>query len=211
MDVNEVVRQIVSAWPLFKRDFPWRRVNDPWLALAAEVLLIQTDAPKVLAAWPKFVQKFPNPCAILEVPREEVEAILRPLGLYRQRAERLIKMAEYLKAHYNCRVPCDYNKLSAVPGVGDYIAAAVAIVACGQSAPVLDTNIARIFSRIYLGKDPPKRYMYDKALWRITGQVSWSKDAFLAMLDFAAVICTAKNPSCSQCPVKQQCQYTMRT
>ncbi|WP_291765638.1 hypothetical protein [Caldivirga sp. UBA161] len=203
--LSEVVGVVGGLGP--RRWWPWRSRVDPWAVLIAEFLLIQTDAFKVSLTYEGFLRRFPTPCSILEVGQGEVEAMLKPLGLYRQRAERLRRAAEYIRDNYDCRVPCSYSELRGIPGVGDYIAAAVAIVACGESKPILDTNIARVLSRAVLGRNPSRRYMSDKELWMLVRQVKWNKELLYSIIDFASEVCTARNPKCTQCPIKNICKY----
>jgi len=203
---SAVVDAIAAAYGP-RRQFPWRGERDPWRILLAEVLLIQTDAARVAKVYPALVAEFPTPCRLLEVGRERLEELLRPLGLYRQRARRLLELAEQLKQKYGCKVPCDYEELRKLPGVGDYAAAATAVIACGQSAPVLDVNIARVLSRAVLGEDPPKRYMYDGRLRTLASSVEWNREKLYAVVDFVAEVCTVKKPKCNICPLKLFCKY----
>jgi len=205
--VGSLIEVIVNNWHLFRREFPWRNTENPWHVLIAEILLLQTDAAKASVVYPRFIELFPEPCSLLRVSRQAVEELLKPLGLYRQRADRLIKLAEYVRDRHGCSIPCSYEELKAMPGVGDYIAAAVCILACKCSAPILDTNIARVLSRAVLGKEPPKKYMYDKTLWGLSSMVKWRREALLAVVDFAAQVCTARKPRCGECPIRRHCAY----
>ena len=203
--LDDVVEVIRGFGP--RRWWPWRGRVDPWGVFIAEFLLIQTNAAKVSLIYEDFLRRFPTPCSILNARQGEVEDLLKPLGLYRQRAGRLRRAAEYIRGRFNCSMPCSYEELREIPGVGYYIAAAVAIIACGEPAPILDTNIARVLSRVMLGKDPPRRYMNDGELWRLVGQVKWDKDLLYSIIDFASEVCTARKPKCSQCPIKSTCRY----
>jgi len=203
---SAVVDAIAAAYGP-RRQFPWRGERDPWRVLLAEVLLIQTDAARVAKVYPALVAEFPTPCQLLEVGRERLEELLRPLGLYRQRARRLLELAEQLKQKYGCKVPCDYDELRKLPGVGDYVAAATAVIACGSNAPVLDVNVARVLSRVMLGEDPPKRYMYDGRLRTLASNVEWNREKLYAVVDFTAEVCTVKKPKCNICTLKPFCKY----
>lgn len=204
--LKHVLQVILSSWHEFKRNLPWRGETDPWRALLAEVLLIKTDAAKVSAAYQKIVESLPSPEAILKAGEGTVASLLRPLGLHRQRASRLVKAAKFIKEKFNGEVPVSFEALKEVPGVGEYAAAAVAISFGGQ-APVLDVNIARVLSRIVLGRNPPARYMYDAELKKLTGQIPWTRDLLYAVLDFAAQVCVARKPKCAICPVAKSCSY----
>ena len=85
--LGEVVRAVRVFGP--RRWWPWRGRADPWEVFVAEFLLIQTDAAKASSVYEEFLRRFPNPCSVLNARQEELEELLRPLGLYRQRAERL--------------------------------------------------------------------------------------------------------------------------
>jgi len=205
--VGSLIGVIVNNWHLFRREFPWRNTDNPWHVLIAEILLLQTDAAKASVVYTRFIELFPEPCSLLKTDRQALEDLLKPLGLYRQRADRFIKLAAYVRDKYSCIIPCSYEKLKAIPGIGDYIAAAVCILACKCSAPVLDTNIARVLSRAVLGKEPPKKYMHDKTLWDLSSMVRWRRESLLAVVDFAAQVCTARKPRCGECPIRGHCAY----
>jgi A/G-specific adenine glycosylase len=132
---------------------------------------------------------------------------LRPLCLYRQRARAIVKAAQFILKELGGEVPRRYEDLRRIPGVGDYIAAAVAIAACGEEAPALDVNVARVLSRIALGRDAGKRYMYDRVLRQLAGQIRWTRELLFAVIDFAAQICTARSPKCHKCPAKGSCMH----
>ncbi|MGC8988039.1 endonuclease III domain-containing protein [Infirmifilum sp.] len=195
---------IVSYWSLFKRRFPWRETMDPWAVLLAELLLIQTDAAKVATIFPELLKRIPSPCP---PPREEeLQELLRPLGLWRQRARTISAICAELSKR-GCSVPCSYEELVRLPGIGPYVAAATAVVACGARLPVLDVNTARIISRVALGKDPGPRYSYDPLLRRLAERTPLGREELLAALDFAAQICTKKRPKCGVCPIRGMCKY----
>jgi len=205
--LEELLGELVRSWPSYARGFPWRAPKDPWEVLLAEVLLVQTDAAKVARAWASIAGRLGDPCAALALPREELEGLLRPLGLQRQRASRILRLASALRDLYGCRVPCSYEELRALPGVGDYIASAVYILACGGRAAPLDANIARVLSRVYRGSDPPGRYSYDEGLKGLASSASWGREELLAAVDFAASICRARKPRCAECPIRGKCRY----
>ena len=207
MDASPILQVIAAEWPKFRRNLPWREVREPWPALVAEILLIQTDAAKVSAAYSKIMEAIPSPADAVRLGEGALAKLLRPLGLYRQRARALLRAATHIVNELGGVPPSDYEELKKIPGVGEYAAAAVAIAISGKGAPVLDVNIARVLSRAVYGKDPPERYMYDRSLRRLSERVSWSRELFFAVLDFAAEVCRAKDPKCRRCPIAGLCLY----
>jgi A/G-specific adenine glycosylase len=207
LDAASILQAIATEWPKFRRSLPWREVRDPWLALVSEILLIQTDAAKVSAAYSRIVKAIPSPADAMRLGEDALAELLRPLGLHRQKARALLRAATYIVNELGGATPTDYEELRKIPGVGEYAAAAVAIVISGRDAPVLDVNIARVLSRAIYGKDPPRRYMYDHSLRRLSEEVNWNRESLFAILDFAAEICRAKDPKCHQCPIASSCLY----
>jgi A/G-specific adenine glycosylase len=209
--LRSLVGEIVKWWHrIGARKYPWRETSDPWHVLVAEVLLIQTNAAKVVKVYEEFVKKYSTPAHLAEAEVSEVEELLRPLGLHKQRAKLLKRAAEVLCREYGCRVPETYEELRRLPGVGDYVASAVLLFAYGKTRPLVDVNVARVLCRLALGEDPPRRYSEDEVVARLAASIEWSREVALALIDFAATICTAKSPSCGICPARGGCSYARR-
>jgi A/G-specific adenine glycosylase len=209
--LRSLVGEIVKWWHrIGARKYPWRETSDPWHVLVAEVLLIQTNAAKVVKVYEEFVKKYSTPAHFAEAEVSEVEELLRPLGLHKQRAKLLKQAAEVLCREYGCRVPETYEELRRLPGVGDYVASAVLLFAYGKTRPLVDVNVARVLCRLALGEDPPRRYSEDEVVARLAASIEWSREVALALIDFAATICTAKSPSCGICPARGGCSYARR-
>ena len=153
------------------------------------------------------MKKYSTPAHLAEAEVSEVEELLRPLGLHRQRAKLLKQAAEILCRKYGCRVPDSYEELRPLPGVGDYVASAVLLFAYGRPRPLVDINVARVLCRLVLGEDPPKKYSEDKSIAQLAASIEWSREVALALIDFAATICTTKSPSCGICPARGGCNY----
>ncbi|WP_428287116.1 endonuclease III domain-containing protein [Infirmifilum sp.] len=202
--IRRAFETIASSWTSFRRNFPWRESRDPWAVLLAEILLIQTDAAKVAAAFPELLRRFPSPCP--PPSEEELRELLRPLGLWKWRARTIRAISEELSRR-GCSVPCSYEELEELPGVGPYVAAAVAVIACDSRLPVLDANTARIISRVALGRDPGPRYSYDPILRKLAAETPLGREELLAAIDFASQICTKRRPKCPTCPIKEMCKY----
>lgn len=209
--LDAAINKVIQWWKAGgAREFPWRRSRTPWAILVAEILLIQTDAAKASQAYSAFISRFASPKELAAASESEVTEVLRPIGLYRQRAKRLKKIASIICSKYGGEVPKCFEKLKALPGVGDYIAAAVCLFAFGKPAPLLDVNTSRVLSRIVYGRDPPKRYMYDEKLRETAEYVSWSPEVAYALIDFASAVCLPKKPQCRECVAGEYCAYRAR-
>lgn len=205
------VGEIVRWWNSHGgRDLPWRSSPSPWGVLIAEFLLIQTDAAKVSKIYQRFLKRFPTPEALNSASESEVAEMLKPLGLYRQRAKRLKGLAAALCAEHRGKVPESLEDLKALPGVGDYIAGAVSLFAFGKATPLVDVNTSRVLLRILHGVDPPKRYVHDGGVREAAASIFWSREVAYALIDFAFAICRPKRPACSSCPASKYCAYAGR-
>ncbi|MEM0111874.1 MAG: hypothetical protein QXK90_03820 [Candidatus Parvarchaeota archaeon] len=204
--MEEILHSILTHWPEFRRELPWRNLSDPWKIFLSELLLLQTDAIKASSTYATIVEQIPDPYSVLEMGVEKLAKLLRPLGLHKLRAKWLFEAAKCIIEEYNGIIPVDKEKLLKIPGIGNYIASVIAIC-CGKTASPLDVNIARVLSRVFLGKDPPTRYSYDKILRDMSMRIKWSRELLYAILDFAAEICKSKNPMCNKCPIHESCAY----
>ena len=210
--VEEFRRRIIGWYEVYgDKDLPWRKTRDGWAVLVAAFLLRKTTTEQVVSVFEEFMRRFPNPQALLSVSEDEVKAVIRPLGIEHQRAEHLIELARTLVQRFGGRVPCDRKSLDELPGVGDYIASEVLLRACGKPEPLLDRNMIRVLERIFGVRSAKKRPHTDPAMWSFARMLV-PRDPELAekfgfgVLDFARKICTAENPKCGVCPLKDICE-----
>lgn len=202
-------RRKVQAWAkLHKRQFPWRNTKDPYAILVAEFLLQKTNAPLVAPLYQAFMEQYPTISTLADAETEEVAKLLQPLGLS-FRAERLHQSAKLILKEYAGKIPNKETQLLLLPGVGKYIARSVCANAFGQPKAVIDTNVARILERFF-GLQGGRVKSRCQILWSAAEQVApqtkvsaWN----LGLFDFGAAVCTAKNPRCLECPLRQQCNY----
>lgn len=202
----EEIRSRVIEWE--KRNwvpYPWRVDRTPYKVLVAEFLLKRTTRQAVLREFPKFIEKFPDIYAIYNAPVEEVEEALRHLGLYKQRAKQLKELAEVVVKRYNGRIPDKWEDLVKLPGVGVYIAGAVLSFGYGRRAPVLDSNVVRVVSRL-TGLKAKRHEEYLGLLWRLVPDIE--HDYFnYGLIDIGAQVCHYKTPRCGSCPLRDLCVY----
>lgn len=194
------------------KDLPWRRTGDPWAVLVAAFLLRKTTTKQVVAVYERFLEQYPTPDALLRADPSEIKELLRPLGIEHKRTEHLKMLAERISSQFNGRVPCEKRLLKTLPGVGDYIASEVLLIACGKPEPLLDRNMIRVLERVLNIKSTKKRPHTDKKLWAVAKTIvpkdpSDAKKFNFGILDFARSICTARSPKCRDCPLNNMCRF----
>lgn len=202
----------VAAWyAAHARDLPWRRPGaTPWAVLVSEVMLQQTPVNRVLPVYEAWLRRWPTPSALAQ---DSLGAAVRHWGRlgYPRRAQRLWQAAGVIDSHFDGQVPSTYDELRSLPGIGDYTAAAVTAFAYRSRAVVLDTNVRRVLSRLFAGEQfPPKsvtrgeRSAADAVVPDAGDEAAtWS----VAVMELGALICTARHPRCSPCPVKDLCTW----
>lgn len=202
-------RQHLLAWfQTNARTFVWRHQHDPYAILVAEMMLHRTQARQVEPVYLRFLAAYPNPLALAQSDEREVAGILAPLGLA-WRTANFIPLARTLVQVYDGQVPCERSALLALPGVGPYVADAVRVFGCGEAAALVDTNTVRVAGR-FLGfvtdAESRRRRAVQVAIAALV-DMAHPRDANLALLDFAALICRPKDPLCEQCPVATRCAF----
>jgi A/G-specific adenine glycosylase len=187
------------------RDLPWRRTHDPYGILVAEVLLQKTGAAPVEHVWTSFIQRYPNVTALAGASLDDVESLIRPLGL-RKRAKNLVGAAQILLEQTGSKVVPDPDLLESLPGVGSYTSAAVLSFAFDISVAVIDVNAARVYTRV--GGFSPNTLRQGLAFARVVGSRVVTQDSHIevnyGVLDLAALVCKLK-PLCKTCPVLDLC------
>jgi A/G-specific adenine glycosylase len=193
------------------RDLPWRHPDcSPWGVLVSEFMLQQTPVVRVLPVWRAWLQRWPRPADLAaESPGEAVRAWGR-LG-YPRRALRLHAAAVELVERHGGEVPADHDALLALPGVGAYTAAAVAVFAFGGRQTVVDTNIRRVHARAVSGRGLPSRSL-TAAEMRLAEELMPADDVLSvrwnqAVMELGALVCTARSPKCGQCPLEERCAW----
>ena len=189
------------------RTLPWRETADPYHILVSEIMLQQTQVDRVLPKYHEWLAKYPSFEALAAAPEIDVKQTWRPLG-YNIRPKRLQAIAREAVAHYGGRLPADEATLLSFKGIGAYTAGAIRSFAFRERAAILDTNVARVLFRIFIGKGALKSYRTKKDLWSISAALVPRQRAFdfnQALMDFGALLCTARKPKCLVCPMAAQC------
>ncbi|MBS6947781.1 MAG: A/G-specific adenine glycosylase [Bifidobacterium scardovii] len=198
-------------WEANARDLPWRFGRaTPWGVLVSEVMSQQTQMSRVVPYWTDWMRMWPDAAALAGASTAEVITAWGRLG-YPRRALRLQECARVVADRWHDDLPRGYDDLIALPGIGDYTASAVMSFAYGERIAVIDTNIRRVLSRLFLGVEsrggsasPAERDLANRALPRDARRsVTWNQ----SVMELGAVVCTAKTPLCDACPVRDRCAF----
>lgn len=211
MDRAENIRALRAAlldwYTLHRRDLPWRRQANPYAVWVSEVMLQQTRVSVVMDYFHRWMERFPTLERLARASEDEVLQVWQGLGYY-SRARRLRQGALYVCREFGGRLPRDVPSLLTIPGVGPYSAGAIASIAYGVPAPIVDGNIVRVLSRLFaLDGDLTKAAM-KRTLWSLAAELvptERAADFNQAMMELGALVCTPKRPSCDVCPVQKRC------
>ena len=161
-------RRVLLRWyDRHGRDLPWRTTGDPYHILVSEVMLQQTQVDRVLPKYHEWLGKYPSFEALAQADEAEVSATWRPLG-YNIRPKRLHSIAREAVASYGGQLPSDKETLLSFKGIGEYTAGAIMSFAFRKRAAILDTNVARVLYRVFVGKGDPKGHAMTRRLWAIS-------------------------------------------
>ena len=188
-----------------KRDLPWRN-TDAWGVLVSEIMLQQTPVARVLPVYNEWMKRWPTPADLAAATPAQVITAWGRLG-YPRRALRLHECAKVISTRHKGRIPETQSELRELPGIGDYTSAAIIAFAFEGRSLVLDINIRRVFARVIDGVEVPTTAP-TKSEREKREELIPSKNPHLwaaATMELGALICTAKNPKCGQCPLADQC------
>src|SRR5919201_994450 len=152
------------------RDLPWRKTGDPYHILVSEIMLQQTQVDRVVPKYAEWLRKFPSLEALAAAPEQEITAAWYPLG-YNIRPRRLQAIAREAVARYDGQLPSDRATLLSFKGIGAYTAGAIRSFAFRERAAILDTNVARVLFRVFIGKGDQKSHAMTKHLWTVSESV----------------------------------------
>ena len=198
-------RRLLKWYDESGRDLPWRRTADPYKILVSEVMLQQTQVDRVIPKFHEFLQKYPTVQDLAGACPEEVKKTWYPLG-YNIRPYRLHGIACETMERYGGNIPSKEEELLAMKGIGRYTAGAIQSFAFQKDAAILDTNVMRVLHRIFIGTGDPKKQK--STLWMLAEKLipkGKGYDFNQALMDFGAMVCTARKPFCLLCPMRNIC------
>jgi len=202
-------KEILAWYKKFGRKFEWRNNNlSLYKYVIAEILLQRTKAETVARFFPQFILKFPNWRSLASAKEGNIELSLMPIGLYKQRSRRIKNLAiEMVKR--KGKIPSDRKELESIPFMGQYMANAVELVVFNQPSPLIDVNMARVLERFFgprkmadIRYDPYLQSLAKRAVNHVnTKEMNW------AILDFSALVCKARSPLHTECPIRDHCTF----
>jgi len=204
---------LIAWFDAHARDLPWRRPQTtPWGVLVSELMLQQTPVARVAPVWQHWLDRWPRPSALAKEPAGEAVRAWGKLG-YPRRALRLHECAAVLASRHGDTVPADVDALLALPGVGAYTARAVAAFAHGARCPVVDTNVRRVVARAVHGAAEPgppstARDLSDAGAL-LPAAAPRAARFSAALMELGAVVCTARAPRCTGCPLLAGCGWVL--
>ncbi|GAA3815625.1 A/G-specific adenine glycosylase [Nocardioides panacisoli] len=206
-----LVGPVLAWYDAHARDLPWRRASaSAWSVLVSEFMLQQTPVSRVLPVHEAWLARWPTPADLAAEPAGEAVRAWGRLG-YPRRALRLHGAATAIRDRHGGAVPAEYDDLRALPGVGDYTAAAVAAFAHGRRHAVLDTNVRRVLARAVSGVEFPPRSVTraerDVAEALLPADPPTAATWSVAVMELGALVCTADRPRCGSCPVGPACAW----
>lgn len=207
--MNPLLDPVLAWYAVAARDLPWRRPGtSPWAVLVSELMLQQTPVSRVLPVYEEWLERWPTPAHLAAEPSGEAVRAWGRLG-YPRRALRLHACAVAITEQHGGVVPDRYDDLLALPGVGDYTAAAVASFAYGRAHAVLDTNVRRVLGRALSATEfPPasvtraERDLAATLVPEVRPEL-WA----VAVMELGALVCTAVAPRCDDCPIRELCAW----
>ncbi len=198
---SDIRRRLLVWYGAHRRDLPWRRTSDPYRIWVAEVMLVQTKVDTVIPYYNRFLERFPDVQSLAAAHLDDVLKAWEGLGYY-ARARNLHKAAGIIVGEHGGELPRDEKSLRALPGIGRYVAAAVAAIAFNQPVLAVDGNVRRVLSRLHDLAEP------SEAAIRKHGEPLVAQrpgDVNQALMDLGSAICLPHAPRCDACPIESDC------
>jgi A/G-specific adenine glycosylase len=206
-EIQSLRNALIGWYRENQRELPWRKVSDPYPIWVSEAMLQQTQVATVLPYYHQFLKRFPNLPKLARADLQEVLKAWEGLGYY-ARARNLHKAAGIVIEQHQGNIPRNRQDFRKLPGVGDYIAAAVLSIAFNQPYSVVDGNVKRVLARLYVMKEPVNQSPAIKIFQQAAAELLDTREPGTfnqALMELGALICKPRNPLCPTCPVRTWC------
>jgi A/G-specific adenine glycosylase len=205
---SSILQELLLGWYAgARRDLPWRRTRDPYAIWLSEIMLQQTRVETVIPYYERFLEAFPTVGSLADAPLDDVLSMWSGLGYYR-RARMMHSASKQVTREMNGQFPSSPEALLEVQGIGPYTAGAVASIAFGHPAPLVDGNVARVFARIFAIEEDVRSTAGLAKIWKIAAELvpqvgagDWNQ----ALMELGAMVCVPHDPRCLLCPVRASC------
>jgi A/G-specific adenine glycosylase len=194
-----------------RRPLPWREGYGAYAVWMSEMMLQQTQVETVLPYYRRWMERFPSVSAVAEAPLADVLKLWEGLGYY-SRARNLHRAARTVVERHNGEIPDTVDALLALPGIGRYTAGAIASIAFNRAVPLVDGNVARVLSRVFGLKQPPRSPAGQRVLWDVAEAAlpaERARDFNESLMELGALICRPRGPQCLLCPLATLCRARM--
>ncbi|MBI3550820.1 MAG: A/G-specific adenine glycosylase [Elusimicrobia bacterium] len=219
-------RRLLAWYDANRRTLPWREKTSPYRTWVSEIMLQQTQVATVIPYYERFLARFPDVAALAKAGEADVLRLWAGLGYY-SRARNLHRAAKEVASEHGGRFPSGFEEVLALPGIGRYTAGAILSIAFGKPYPVLDGNVMRVFSRLFLIRGNVKEPATQKEMWRLAADLVDPKgplavdnardrakgrtpcarpgDWNQALMELGALVCVPEAPRCGDCPLADGC------
>jgi len=204
MSISKV---LINWYNQNKRDLPWRETNNPYIIWVSEIILQQTRVNQGISYFYRFIEQYPDIKSLASDPIDNILRLWQGLGYY-SRARNMYQTANTIVNEYNGLFPKEYSEIIKLKGIGEYTAAAIASFCFNEPVAVIDGNVHRFISRFYGINEPiastKGKFIFKKLANEIIDNLNPGIHN-QAIMEFGALICTPKNPQCSNCPLNEEC------
>ncbi|MDB4966063.1 MAG: A/G-specific adenine glycosylase [Myxococcales bacterium] len=204
-------RALVEWFRRGHRDMPWRRTREPYAVWVSEIMLQQTRVETVTPYFERWMRRFPTVATLAEAPLDDVLRHWAGLGYY-ARARNMHAAARDVVTGYEGKFPPTAEGLRALKGVGAYTAGAIASIAYGEAAAIVDGNVVRVLARVDALPGAADEAELKRRVWERAGELvradggEAAGDFNQAMMELGAMVCTPRAPGCSKCPLAKLCR-----
>jgi len=208
--IEKKISQAVLQWFTHsgRKHLPWQQHITPYRVWLSEIMLQQTQVTTVIPYYHRFLKAFPSLKALAKAPLDEVLLLWAGLGYY-ARARNLHKTAQLIMQQYAGVFPRELDTVQSLPGIGRSTAGAILAISHNLPYAILDANVKRILTRVFLIAGYPGQSSINKMLWALSEAITPIKNVAnftQAIMDLGATVCTRQSPRCMECPISSYCK-----